>query len=67
MVSEFLSPKHYFIPGLWFKFQVQSMGNQKVLLNSPGHDIPDLNCMVTVVSQRLFNFQAAQWNVLDQK
>lgn len=70
MVSEFLSPKHiqhYFVPSPWFKFQVQSMGNQKVFLNSPALHIPDLNCMVTIVSQQLCNFQAAQWKMLDYK
>lgn len=67
MVSESLSPKHiqhYFLSSPWFKFQMQSMGNQKVFLNSPEHHIPDLNCMVTVVSQQLFSFQAEQWNIL---
>lgn len=69
-MGESLSPKHiqhYFRSSPWFKFQVQSMGNQKVFLNSPEHHIPDLNCMVTVVSQELFTFQAEQWNILDYK
>lgn len=43
------------------------MGNQKVFLNSPEHHIPDLNCMVTVVSQQLFSFQAEQGNILAYK
>lgn len=70
MVGKFLSPKHiqhYFISRPWFEFQVQSMGNQKVFLNSPAHHIPNLNCMVTVVSRQLLSFQASQWKMLDYK
>lgn len=37
------------------------MANQKDFLNLPAHHIPDLNYMVTGVSQELFKFQAAQW------
>lgn len=69
MVSEFLSPKHIqhcFIPSLWFKFHMQSMGNQKVFLNSAEHHIPDLNYMVAAASLHVFSFQAAHGKTLGQ-
>lgn len=40
---------------------------KKFFFNSPAHHIPDLNCMVTAVSQQIFRFQEAQGKMLGHK